>query len=381
MSHLRHEEKLELIKQLPKTELHLHLDGSLSPEFIEREAKRSGIILPVPTATLSQWIMEQKCEAAQKNVDNVQKKGGNWSVFDFCNQFLQSKIAIKEAVQDLLDRLYTQHNVVYAEIRFAPIFSTLKGLSAREAVEAALAGFDAQDKVQGGIIICLMRSMDESHGLEMVELAKSLGRNGVVGIDVAGDEGSYPLASETDTMFKSVMRAKEYGIPITVHAGEWPDIKFNTIRNVEFAVKTLGALRIGHGIALVRHPEVRKVLKESGACIEVCLTSNVGRRFKVESYEVHPAKIFAQEEIPFSLSCDNLLLSGDLTLRPDPSEEILHLVNDVLAGDEQEKWRIVRRCLLDGLKSGFNQTCLSNLQESFVDRIDEVFQQYQIHLE
>lgn len=109
-------------------------------EFIEREAKRSGIILPVPTATLSQWIMEQKCEAAQKNVDNVQKKGGNWSVFDFCNQFLQSKIAIKEAVQDLLDRLYTQHNVVYAEIRFAPIFSTLKGLSAREAVEAALAG-------------------------------------------------------------------------------------------------------------------------------------------------------------------------------------------------------------------------------------------------
>ncbi|TRY77146.1 hypothetical protein TCAL_12512 [Tigriopus californicus] len=381
MLRLGQEQKLELIKQLPKTELHLHLDGSLSPEFMERESRRSGIRLPVPAADIPQWIMEQKCDATKQNVDNVQTKGGNWSVFDFCNQFLQTKIAIQEAVQDLLNRLYANHTVVYAEIRFAPVFSTLKGLTAREAVEAALAGFNAQDKVRGGLIICLMRSFDETHGLEMVELAKSFwGRNpfGVVGIDVAGDEGSFPLASESDAMFKGVMKAKDYGIPITIHAGEWPDNKFKTIKNIEFAINTLGADRIGHGIALGRHPDVLKLLKDTGTAVEVCLTSNVGRGFKVKSFADHPAKVFAQEKIPFALSCDNLLLSGDLSIRPNPCGEIMHLLDDVLDGDELERWSIIRRCLLHGLERGFNPSCPPGFKEWCTKKIDELFKQFQI---
>ena len=65
------------------------------------------------------------------------------------------------------------------------------------------------------------------------------------------------------------MRAKELGVPLSLHAGEWPDETFATIQNVKFAIEELGARRIGHGIALSRHPEVLKMAKDKNVTIEV----------------------------------------------------------------------------------------------------------------
>ena len=65
------------------------------------------------------------------------------------------------------------------------------------------------------------------------------------------------------------MKAKELGIPITLHAGEWPDEEFNSISNVEFALNEAGVRRLGHGIALGKHPRVRRIAKEKNVAIEV----------------------------------------------------------------------------------------------------------------
>ena len=66
----------------------------------------------------------------------------------------------------------------------------------------------------------------------------------------------------------------------------------------------------------------------------MCLTSNCGQRYKVESYEFHPAALFFKHKLPFSLSCDNLLLSGNHELRPSPTNEILHLARDVIPDNQ-----------------------------------------------
>ena len=64
----------------------------------------------------------------------------------------------------------------------------------------------------------------------------------------------------------------------------------------------------------------------------MCLTSNCGQGYKVPSFDCHPAALFYKHKLPFSLSCDNLLLSGNDKLRPSPSKEILHLARDVFQG-------------------------------------------------
>ena len=194
----------ELLRRLPKAELHLHLDGSLTPSFIERRAAARGIALPCPAQELREWLHAQKVRAREQN-GNRQEKGRNWGVFDFCNQFLQTAGELSEATFELLCDL-ASHNVRLVELRFCPTLHCDDGLSAEEAVLAVIDGFrrgatSVEPPMQGGVILCALRSHPAQHGTEMVALARRMiddpiqcGTAGwVVGFDVAGDEGNYPL--------------------------------------------------------------------------------------------------------------------------------------------------------------------------------------------
>lgn len=187
--------------------------------------------------------------------DFEQKKGKNWPVFDFCNQFLQTSEELTVATTDLLSRLAIE-NVRYAEIRFCPELHTLEGLSCEQAVEAVLCGYRKQQSILGGVIICALRSKTAEHGVRMAKLAgKYLQKSskdpvGVVGFDIAGDEGRYPLASPRDSMVAGCKKAKELDVPITIHAGEYvASDDYDTVCNIKYALE-LGAKRIGHGIVL-----------------------------------------------------------------------------------------------------------------------------------
>ena len=145
---------IALAEELPKIELHLHLDGSLSPgkphieslnsiisiffstEFIERQSKAQGVELPVPPSQLRSHLLDQK---TVQSVNKLSQDTHNWNVFDFCNGFLQTEDAISESVVDLCERL-AKWNVWYAEIRFCPTLHTLKGLSEEQVIEAAIKG-------------------------------------------------------------------------------------------------------------------------------------------------------------------------------------------------------------------------------------------------
>mmetsp|Transcript_5409 Transcript_5409/g.7064 ORF Transcript_5409/g.7064 Transcript_5409/m.7064 type:complete len:244 (-) Transcript_5409:5-736(-) len=221
---------VEIARRLPKTELHLHLDGSLSTAFVVKKARARGISLVPPLSRedvlnddtaaqrLRSAIHHMKTETINKG--NVQKASGNWPVFDFCNQFLQTSADLFEAVETLCADL-VKENVRYAEIRFCPELHTLEGLTSSEAVEAVTGGFKnfARNHAQpqnrrfrGGIIICALRSKPLSHAVEMAELAVNYRTKGVLGFDVAGDEGSYPLG-----IFSEALNVcTQHGVPITV---------------------------------------------------------------------------------------------------------------------------------------------------------------------
>ena len=102
--------------------------------------------------------------------------------------------------------------------------------------------------------------------------------------------------------------AQLLGVPLTLHAGEWPE-RFGSRDNLAWAVNN--TRRVGHAIAVRADPEtLTEAMKKRNITVEVCLTSNIGNGFKVADYSVHPVKILHQRGVKFSLSSDNLLLSG-----------------------------------------------------------------------
>lgn len=287
---------------------------------------------------------------------------------------MQTKSALKEATIDLLRRLL-QWNVVYAEIRFCPQLHVKEGLSLDEVVESVYEGLQSAPEIEGGLVVCALRSMDSEHAVQMAELAHKH-RGKVVGFDICGFETDFPLHDDTSTTFDGVKRALELGVPVTIHAGEFPDNplkKGSNAKNVEFALKS-GAKRIGHGIAIGSDKNLLHLAKHSSSItsLEVCLTSNVAFGNKVDSYEVHPVKKFFEERIPFSLSCDNLLLSGDLRSQPSPVNEILHLAHDVFKGEEDKGWEAVRFALECGSNAAFCGRIDQEWRRKFLSKVDDV---------
>ena len=347
--------EVEKARRWPKVELHLHLDGSLSPEFVAERAAARNVSLPAPPPALRQWLMQRKLE--QLRGGNKAQPGGNWGVFDWCNQFLQTGPELTAATADLLARLAAE-NVVYAEIRFCPALHTQEGLREEEAVEAVWAGFRGQTAVAGGPVLVALRSLTPAHGLNTAHLAAA---TAALGFDVAGDEGSFPLAGPQHSMAAAVEEAVQLGLPVTLHAGEWPE-RFGSLDNLRWAVEKEGVRRVGHGIAFRSDPTLATTIKQRNITLEVCLTSNIGNGFKVASYAVHPVRQLEEAGVAYSLSSDNLLLSGDPGHAPGPTAELLHLVHSVGLG-----WAAARRSVLAGLRAAFSNT----VDQVFIENVEK----------
>eukprot|EP00656_Telonema_subtile_P006767 TRINITY_DN13150_c0_g2_i1.p1 TRINITY_DN13150_c0_g2~~TRINITY_DN13150_c0_g2_i1.p1 ORF type:complete len:276 (-),score=54.65 TRINITY_DN13150_c0_g2_i1:65-892(-) len=258
----------QLARELPKSELHLHLDGSLSPQFLYDRAAARCINMPADNPEDLHRILRSADPDHRTLVlaamPGFHPSGNNWLHFDFCNQFLQTSEELAIATASLVCNEYQEHNTRVVEIRFCPTLHCREGLTPDEVVEAVVRGFadgtlqatgeSVGGRLVGGIIICALRSNPEEHGVEMAELAhRWLGR-GVIGWDLAADEGAHPLQGHQ----KGVQTALQLGVPCTVHAGEWgsgpktdqnqwlytKEGHFDTLPNIELALE-LGVHRIG----------------------------------------------------------------------------------------------------------------------------------------
>ena len=291
------------ISSLPKVLLHEHLDGVLRPQTVielAKETKYAELPTSDPTA-LAQWFHQ----GANKGSLAKYLEG-----FAHTIAVMQTEEALERVAYEQAEDL-SQDGVVYFETRFAPVFHTRKGLTHQQVVSAVLKGLERGRKDFGtvsGLIICAMRNMDVS--LEMAELAVDFRERGVVGFDLAGEEGGYPPKKHVDA-FHYIQRQN---FNITIHAGEGYGKE-----SIWQAIQYCGAHRIGHGTRLIDDIAVAegKVVKlgdlaqyvlDKRIPLEICLISNV-HTGATPSLAEHPFKILYQEKFRVTLNTDNRLMS------------------------------------------------------------------------
>ena len=268
-------------------DLHLHLDGSLTPEEIVALSRLSGVELP--TYDLDKLSSLLKFDGRGTLNDYLTK-------FDLPLSVMQSAECVEYAVRSLARRLKDM-GYTYAEIRFAPVLHTAKGATQEEIVLGAVKGL-LREELPCSLVLCCMRGRSREENIRTVEIAADCsGDFGVFGVDLAGAEALYPTEN-----YKEVFAvASRLGVGITIHAGEAAGE--DSIR----AALDFGAYRIGHGCALKSKDLIDRIKRED-VLIEVCPTSNV-QTGAVKSIGEHPIKRFLDEGISVALCSDNMTVS------------------------------------------------------------------------
>ena len=274
---------------MPKIELHCHLDGSMSPKLVAKLLEQRG----------EHFALEQIRERLEAKKD-CHSLAEYLTCFDLPIRCLQTREGLALAAEELA-LLAAKEKIKYLEVRFAPAFSTKEGLSIREILESVRRGLkSAEEKadILTGMIVCGMRHLSPEENLGMLRESMELFGHGVVGCDLAGDEKAFPTADFADFFAK----AKNYKIPYTIHSGEC-----GSSENIKAAIE-MGASRLGHGIAMSGHPELMELCVKKGIGVEMCPTSNYQTKAVTKEQE-YPFREFFDAGIPLSVNTDNRTVS------------------------------------------------------------------------
>lgn len=306
------------------TELHLHLDGSLRPETVWELAKEQGIRLPAESAEEVKYKMEvpEDCRTLEEYLER----------FDLPLLVLQRADAIERVTYELVEDL-AKEGVDYAEIRFAPQLSVNGGLTQDEVVEAAIRGAERGMKtypeIRVGLILCCMRGADnEALNMQTVETAKKYLGPVVCAVDIAGAEGLFP----TENFAPVFAKVREYGIPMTIHAGEaaGPDSMKTAL--------SFGTKRIGHGVAAINDPELIRRLIDENVTLEVCVTSNYHTKV-VPAIEMHPIHKLLDEGVHVTVNSDNRTCSRTtLQKEKEVLKELLGFSDEEIEKMQEYAW-------------------------------------------
>ncbi|MBU4485121.1 adenosine deaminase [bacterium] len=273
--------------KLPKVELHLHLDCSLSyqvaskinPSISQQEFKEN-FIAPEKCKDLADFL---KCTSSGIAL-------------------MQSEEHLHLVVHDLFEQL-VRDNVIYAEIRFAPLLHCEKGLTPEKVVSVVN---DATEKackesgIEAMLILCTLRHFTEAQSMQTVMLVDHFKGTRVVALDLAADEAGFPI----DAHIKAFEYAIEKGISRTAHAGE--------ARGADSIRETLNNFRptrIGHGVRCLEDPALVEELKASGIHLEVCPSCNVQIDLYNE-YKDHPIDRLLKAGVSVGINTDARTLTN-----------------------------------------------------------------------
>jgi len=304
------------LRQLPKAELHCHLDGSVRPSTLLELGREARVQMPKHTP-------EELAEFMR--VDDARTLEDYLRRFDVTVSVMQTEEALERIAYELAEDA-AEDGVRYIEVRNAPILNVVHGLTLVQAIEAPLRGLRRAEKdfgIIGRFIVCALRQFTPEDSLEMAQLAVEFKNEGVVALDLAGGEKGNPAARHV----AAFRYARELDLAVTVHAGEGDGAE-----SVREAVHVCGANRIGHGTRLIEDAELTQYVNDRRIALEVCLTSNVQTRV-ADSYEAHPLREYFDRGLNVTLNTDNRLMSGTtLTDEFVHAAEHLGFTVDELAG-------------------------------------------------
>jgi len=266
---------------LPKVELHLHLDCSLSYEVVSRiDPSVSKEIF------LKDYVAPEKCINLADFLTRAPKGFA----------LMQTKEELTWVVDDLFDQLQSD-NVIYAEIRFAPLQHLDKGLTAFEVVAATEAATSAAIKrtgIEARLILCTLRHYTAIQSMETVKLVETFKDTTISGFDIAADEAGFPI----DNHVAAFQYAKSKNIPCTAHAGEAKGSE-----SVWETLEYFGPTRIGHGVRSYEDPKLVEHLVKERIHLEICPACNVQINL-FDTYQDHPIDQLYRAGVSLSVNTD-----------------------------------------------------------------------------
>jgi adenosine deaminase len=316
-----------LLRALPKTDLHCHLDGSLRVETILALAEEQGVRLPADTPEgLARAIhMGEVCASLEDYL----------TAFDVTLAVLQREEALFRAAHELATDCAAE-NVRYLEVRYSPLLHTREGLKPTTIVDAVLQGLREAKRetgIESNVIVCGIRHMDPQTSVRLAELAVAYKGKGVVGFDLAGAEEGHPAAQHQE----AIQLILDNNVNVTIHAGEayGPE-------SIAQAVHECGAHRIGHGVRLRESGDLLNFVNDHRIPLEMCPSSNVQTR-SVGDFESHPLKFYFDFGLRVTVNTDNRLIT-DTTV-----------TKELLVAHERMGFTLADLCtlLVQGFKSAF----------------------------
>jgi len=285
--------QIEKYRQIPKVDLHRHLEGAIRISTLMDLARSLEITLPLQPNlhTLVQMQPEEN-----QNFSNFLAKFSTLRLFYRTPEIIR-RIAY-EAVADA-----AADHVLHLEMIFTPVaLSRARGFDLGEVMDwvaetAMQAGRDF------GISIRLIASVNRHEPVELAEqtarLAAERIASGIVGLNLAGNEAEFSALP-----FAGVFRqAKQAGLAISIHAGEW-----GGAGNVREALEELQADRIGHGVRILEDPQVVALARQKGAAFEVCLTSNY-QTGSIPDLKTHPITKMLEAGLIVTINTDDPSIS------------------------------------------------------------------------
>lgn len=282
-----HKRPFEVLQKLPKIELHLHLDCSLSYEAVStlspdvgREEYQRDYVAPARCTNLASFLTR-----APKGF-----------------LLMQTESALELVTEDLFRQLAAD-GVIYGEFRFAPLLHTSQGLTPErvtEVVDQATERMIRQTGVEVRLILCTLRHFSGVQSLATAQLVNTFRGSRVVALDLAGDEAGFPL----DAHVEAYRYAKECGLFRTAHAGEacGPESVWETLRQLD-------PTRIGHGTRSIEDPELVEYLRDMRIHLEICPSANVQIIPSIDSYANHPIDRLYRAGVSLNVNTDTRMLT------------------------------------------------------------------------
>jgi adenosine deaminase len=285
---------LNTYRALPKVELHRHLEGSLRLDTMLDIANQHGITIPADVLRLSTLVQVQ--EEDKFTFQNFLGK------FNTLRLFYRSPDVIHRITSEAIEDA-AKDNVKYMELRFTPVaLSRAERFPLHDVVDWVMTS--AQDAAQKyGIIVNLIASVNRHEGTDLAEqvawLAVEHMKHGLVGIDLAGNEAEF----KSEPFYGIFKEAKQSGLHITIHAGEW-----GPAAHVKEAIEEISAERIGHGVRVLEDNNIVAIASERGTAFEVCITSNY-QSGVVNSLDTHPLMKMLDAGLNVTINTDDPSIS------------------------------------------------------------------------
>ncbi|MGC2323537.1 MAG: adenosine deaminase [Terriglobales bacterium] len=269
--------------QLPKIELHCHLDCCVRLETAAELAQEMKIEVYEPLRTA--LVAPELCHDLADYLMRV----------DLAVALMQTPESLTRIAHELVED-FAADGVIYGEVRFAPQLHRRNGLTLQQVLDEVYKGLllgQKQFNVRTGLILCCLRHEPAELSVEVAKLAVA-NPDKVCALDLAGDEARYPGRPHA----AAFRLAREAGLRRTVHAGEAAGPA-----SVREALDELFAERIGHGVRVEQDPQLVERVRSQAIPLEMCPKSNVQTRAAV-SLDGHPISRLLRQGVRVTVNTD-----------------------------------------------------------------------------